>query len=205
MLCQRLKFICRHNVVVLGSNPCPEETGAGRLLWASLAYMNKFKSSLGYRSRSHLKNKQKPPTQLPELAKKKKFKKSLDWTPELISDLQHRHPHSHAQSSDGFLLFTFASVALGLFASGSAHSAFVAGQDHSSECWADVYHYPFLRVPALLHLCKRDSSYPRAFLSAHPMRALVALWAATCHGSQRPKEVFDLLSCLTNQMSNLGS
>lgn len=124
----------------------------------------------------------------------KKFKKSLDWTPELTSDLHHRHPNK--QFSWVPLQFCKC-CSRGIYLRHGMCLRIWAGPQFRmmDSC---VLFTPHWGCQAYLHLCKRGSSYPRVSLSAQPMPASVALWATTCHGSRESKEVFDLLSCLTN-------
>lgn len=181
-------------MAVLGTtNPCPKKTGAGRLLWASLAYMDEFKPSLGYRLRPQLNNKKKTNSAARVDKLGKKFKKSLDWTPELTSTTGTRTSSSH-----GFLLFAFASVALGVFTLGMA-CAFMSAQGHSSEWWAAVYCLPLAEGARGFSILGREIPATLEPLYLHnPCLLWLPSELQPVMVLESPEKVFDLLSCLNN-------
>lgn len=193
LLRQRLTFLCCHSMVVLGTDPCPKKTGARRLLWASLAYMDQFKPSLGYRLRSQLKNKSKNQLscqswQTGQEVKKRAWIGHLSWPLTSTTGTQ-------TSSSHGFLLFHFASVALGVFTSGMA-CAFVSGQGHSSEWWAAVYCLPLAEGARPISIFVREAPATLELLYLHNPCLLPLLFELQpVMVLESPKKVFDLLSC----------
>lgn len=182
-------------MAVLGTtNPCPKKTGTGRLLWASLAYMDEFKPSLGYRLRPQLNNKKtNSAARVDKLGKK--FKKSLDWTPELTSDLHHRHPHKQFSRVPPLCICKCCSMGVYL---GMA-CAFVSAQGHSSEWWAAVYCLPLAEGARGFSILGREIP---ATLEPLYLHSPCLLWLPSelqpVMVLESPEKVFDLLSCFNN-------